>query len=61
MTGLQKIYGRRLQSANGSHFYFLRAQDHPSWQIRFDTNGNDRVMQIGFGDSVSVHVVGGCA
>ena len=61
LTGLQKMYGRRLQSASGSHFYFLRAHDHPSWQIRFDTNGNDRVTQIGFGDSVSVHVVAGCA
>jgi hypothetical protein len=48
-------------NGSGSRFYFLRAHDHPSRQIRFDTNGNDRVTQIGFGDSVSVHVVAGCA
>jgi hypothetical protein len=61
VIGLQKMYGRRLQSANGSHFYFLLRHDQPRWQIRFDTNGNDRVTQIGFGDSLSVHVVAGCA
>jgi hypothetical protein len=61
ITGLQRIYGRRLQSATGSHFFFLTRHDQPRWQIRFDTNRANRVIQIGFGDSVSVHVVAGCA
>jgi hypothetical protein len=57
---LRRSYGRRLQSDSGSHFYFLTGRAHPRWQIRFDTNAANRVVQIAFGETASVHVVAGC-
>jgi hypothetical protein len=60
LATLQSFYGRKLQSEHGSHFYFLTRRTEPRWQIRFDTNGANRVVQIGFGESASVHVVAGC-
>jgi len=59
-TGLQRTFGANLKSADGSHFYFLTRHDSPHWQIRFDTNTANRVVQIGFGEIGSVHVVAGC-
>ncbi len=52
---LQQTYGRRLLSTPGSHFFFLT----PHWQLRFDTNASNRVVQIGFGDA-AVQIVAGC-
>jgi hypothetical protein len=60
VTGLQHTFGRNLQSADGSHFFFLTRHQSPHWQIRFDTNNANRVVQIGFGEIGSVHVVAGC-
>jgi hypothetical protein len=60
LAALQRSYGRKLQSENGSHFYFLTRRRQPHWQIRFDTNKANRVVRIGFGESASVHVVEGC-
>lgn len=60
LATLRRSYGRRLQSDAGSHFYFLTRPASPSWQIRFDTNEQERVVQIAFGDVASVHVVDGC-
>jgi hypothetical protein len=60
LAALQRLYGRRLQSESGSHFYFLTRRIRPHWQIRFDTNDANRVVRIGFGESASVHVVEGC-
>jgi len=60
VTVLQRTFGRNLQSADGSHFFFLTRHDSPHWQIRFDTNSANRVVQIGFGEIGSVHVVAGC-
>ena len=60
VTGLERTFGRNLQSADGSHFFFLTRHDSPHWQIRFDTNTANRVVQIGFGEIGSVHVVAGC-
>jgi hypothetical protein len=57
---LRRSYGRKLQSETGSHFYFLTRPAHPRWQIRFDTNTANRVVQISFGDTAAVHVVAGC-
>jgi hypothetical protein len=57
---LRRSYGRKLQSESGSHFYFLTGRAHPRWQIRFDTNTANRVVQIAFGETASVHVVAGC-
>src|SRR5947209_2398573 len=50
LTGLQRVFGRNLQSADGSHFFFLTRHDSPHWQIRFDTNSSNRVVRIGFGE-----------
>jgi hypothetical protein len=61
VTGLERRFGRNLQSEEGSHFFFLTRHDRPHWQIRFDTNRANRVVQIGFGEIGSVHVVAGCA
>ena len=55
---LTAAYGRQLQSAPGSHTYFLQRNRTPRWQIRFDVR-KGRVSLIGFG-SVAVHYVGGC-
>ena len=60
LTGLQHTFGRNLQSADDSHFFFLTRHDNPHWQIRFDTDSANRVVQIGFGEIGSVHVVAGC-
>jgi len=60
LAGLQRTFGRNLQSEDGSHFYFLTRHDRPHWQIRFDTDAANRVVQIGFGEIGSVHVVAGC-
>ena len=60
LTGLQRVFGRNLQSVDGSHFFFLTRHASPHWQIRFDTNSANRVVQIGFGEIGSVHVVAGC-
>jgi hypothetical protein len=60
VTGLERIFGRNLQSADGSHFFFLTRHSSPHWQIRFDANSANRVVQIGFGEIGSVHVVAGC-
>jgi len=59
LVHLQQTYGRRLLSVPDSHFFFLTRHDSPHWQIRFDTDASDRVVQIGFGDA-AVQIVAGC-
>lgn len=61
LAGLRRAYGGRLQGERGSHFYFLTRGRGPHWQLRFDTDRANRVVQIGFGREGSVHVVAGCA
>lgn len=55
---LTAAYGGKLESAPGSHTYFLQRGRTPHWQIRFDVR-KGHVALIGFG-SVAVHYVGGC-
>jgi hypothetical protein len=57
---LQQIYGRKLESMPGSHYFFLTRHTAPHWQLRFDTDKSDRVVQIGFGGP-AVQIVAGCA
>jgi hypothetical protein len=60
LAKLRRSYGRKLQSQSGSHFFFLTRRTRPQWQIRFDTNTANRVVQIAFGESAAVHIVTGC-
>jgi len=59
LSKAQAAYGKRLQTAAGSHSYFMtRIGGHP-YQLRFDVDNANRIVLLGFGD-VSVHIVGGC-
>ena len=65
VTQLRRAYGSRLRVEHhayvvGGHYFFLRRRQRPHWQIRFDSNGKNRITQITFGGRAASYIEG-CA